>query len=109
MSNVSFKEFKKMDIRVIKVLKAEPVPKKRKIYKLTVDIGSCGKRTMIVGGAEFYKTEDFEGGKFIALVNLAPKKIANVDSKGMLLAADVDGRPVWLTTAGDAPVGSKVI
>jgi tRNA-binding protein len=46
--------------------------------------------------------------KFVAIVNLAPKKIAGVMSQGMLLAADVNGKPSWLTIA-DAPVGTKII
>lgn len=109
MLNVNFEEFKRMDIRVVKVVEAESIPKKNKIYKLTVDTGVYGNRTMVVGGAEYYQAEDFKGRKFIALLNLAPKKIANVDSQGMLLAADADGKPLWLTTTRDAPVGSKVI
>jgi tRNA-binding protein len=105
---VSYEEFKQLDIRVVKVLKAETLPNRTKIMKLDVDIGSGESRTMIAGGAEFYKPENFLNKKYIALVNLAPRKIAGVTSQGMLLAANAGGKPIWLT-AGGAPVGSNVL
>lgn len=108
MEIVSYEDFKRLDIRVVKVLKAEAFPNKTKIVKLVVDTGSGESRTMIAGGAEFYDPESFLNKKYIALVNLAPKKIAGVMSQGMLLAANVEGKPIWLT-AEEAPVGSKVL
>jgi len=106
--SVPMQDFDKMDLRVIKVVKTEKIPGATKILKLTVDIGGNNFRSMVTGGAEFYKPEYFEGKRFIALVNLEPKRISGVKSQGMLLAADLNGKPIWLTLDGDAPVGTKV-
>lgn len=108
MKIVSYEDFKKLEIRVVKIVKSETIPSKTKILKLIVDIGFGESKTIIAGGGEFYTPESFMNKKFVAIVNLAPKKIAGVMSQGMLLAADVNGKPSWLTIA-DAPVGTKII
>lgn len=107
MENISYEDFKKLDLRVVKVTRVEAIPGKTKILKLIVDIGSGEFNTMIAGGAEFYKPEDFINKKFVAIVNLAPKRIAGVTSKGMLLAADNRGKPYWLVVE-DVPIGAKI-
>jgi len=110
MNNITYEDFKKMDIRVAKVIKAEHIPGKTKILKLTVDIGLKDPRIIIAGGADFCKPEYFAEKKFIALTNLTPRKIAGIESQGMLLAADAEGgKPIWLVADGDAPVGAKII
>ncbi|MDQ1278889.1 MAG: tRNA-binding protein [Thermoproteota archaeon] len=108
MDIVSYEDFKKLDIRLVSAVKAEPIAEKTRILKLTVDIGAGETRVMIAGGAEFYKPEDFVGKKFVALVNLAPRRISGVDSQGMLLAADAQGKPLWLTIVEDGEAGLKI-
>jgi methionine--tRNA ligase beta chain len=100
--------FGKLDLRVCRALKVEPIPGRSKLYKVTVDLGDLGRRVIVAGGAEHYKPSDLEGKLLIALVNLKPKVIGGVESMGMLLAADVDGKPVWLTVISEAPPGAKV-
>jgi len=109
MEIVSYSDFKKLDVRVVRVVKAERIPKKTRILKLTIDVGSGETRTVIAGGAEFYSPEDFLERKFVALVNLAPRNIAGIESYGMLLAAVSGEKPFWLTVDEQAPVGAKVI
>ena len=109
MDTISYNDFKKLDIRVVKVTRAERIPNKTKILKLTIDVGSGEPKTIIAGGAEFYAPQHFEGKKFVALVNLAPKKIGNIVSQGMLLAAVSGDKPLWLTVTEVAPIGAKVI
>jgi tRNA-binding EMAP/Myf-like protein len=65
-------------------------------------------REMVVGGAQFYSPDFFNGRLFVAVVNLQAKQIGGVTSRGMLLAADLKGRPVWLTVTEDVPPGTKV-
>jgi len=65
-------------------------------------------RDVVAGGGEYYELSYFLGKKFVVLVNIKPKKIMGVESRGMLLAADVDGKPVWLTVDGEAPAGSRI-
>ena len=108
MTDISYEDFKKIDMRIVKVIKAEQIPNKTKILKLIIDVGSGETRTLIAGGAEYYSSEYFTGKKFVALLNLTPRKIAGVDSQGMLLAADTGCKPLWLITDGDAPVGAKI-
>jgi len=101
--------FGKLDIRVCRAVKVEPIPGKSRLYKVTVDLGSnLGTRIIVAGGAEHYKPNDLEGKLLIALINMKPKNIGGVESMGMLLAADVEGKPVWLTVMGEAPPGTKV-
>ncbi|RLE50235.1 MAG: tRNA-binding protein [Candidatus Methanomethylicota archaeon] len=104
---VSMEDFNKLDLRVCTVLSAERIPGMKKILKVKVDLGG-ETRELVVGGAEYYPPEYFIGKKFIILANLQPKKIAGIESRGMLLAADVNGKPIWLTIDGDAPAGAKV-
>ena len=105
---VDMELFGKLDLRVCRAVKVEPIPGRR-LYKVTVDLGSnLGRRIIVAGGAEHYKPSDLEGKLLIALINLKPKVIGGVESMGMLLAADVEGKPVWLTVMGEAPPGAKV-
>ena len=108
MQNVSYEEFKKLDLRVVKVIKAENIPGKTRIMKLIMEISPGVTRSIIAGGAEYYEPSHYLGRKFIALVNLEPKRIAGVQSQGMLLAAECDDKPIWLIPEADAPLGSKV-
>lgn len=96
-------------MRVVKVIKAERIPQKTKILKLTVDVGLSDSRIMIAGGADIYSPEYFEGKKFVAVINLAPKKIAGIESHGMLLAANANNKPFWLQVNEIAPIGAKII
>lgn len=104
---VSIEEFGKLDLRVAKVLEAQPIPGRTKILRLKVDIGG-EVRQMIAGGAEYYPPSYFVGKQFVALVNLMPRTIAGVESKGMLLAATVGEKPYWLRVEESVPVGSRV-
>jgi tRNA-binding protein len=107
MGAISYNDFQKLDLRVVTVTAAERIPDKTKILKLSVDIGSGTQRTMIAGGAEYYDPKAFVNKQFVAVLNLIPKTIAGVRSQGMLLAADVDGKPCWVTVEG-APTGARI-
>lgn len=105
---ISIDEFLKSDVRVVKVVQAEPIPGKSRILKLVIEIEPEKTQTIVAGGAQYYTPDHFIGKKFVALLNLAPRQIGGVDSQGMLLAAEVGGKPVWLTVEEDAPPGSRV-
>jgi methionine--tRNA ligase beta chain len=107
---ISFDEFSKIDLRIGKIIKAEPIPKLNKVYKSEVDLG-FEKRTVIVGAAPYYKPEELVGLLVVVCSNLSPKKIANVESKGMILAADgQNGKPSFLTLNKEdiVELGSKI-
>jgi len=87
LPEITYEDFSKLDIRVGTILEAERVPKTDKLLKLTIDTG-LDKRTVVSGIAEWYKPEDAIGKKVSILVNLAPRKIKGIESKGMILMAE---------------------
>jgi tRNA-binding protein len=104
---LTYDDFAKLDMRVAKVIAAEKIPGKSKIVKGVIDLGD-DKRDVIIGGAEYYKPEELVGKTVIALVNLEPRKIAGIESGAMLLAADLNDKPFWLTVSEDIPLGTKI-
>lgn len=104
---ISYEDFIKLDLRVAKIESVEAIQGKSKIVKGIVDLGS-EKRNVIIGGAEFYQPEDLVGKIVIVVANLEPKKLAGVESNAMLLAADVNDKPYWLTVNEEVPTGTKI-
>lgn len=89
---VTFDDFTKMDIRLGTILESEKVEKADKLLKLLVDTG-LDKRTIVSGIAEHYSPEEIIGKTVQVLMNLAPRKIKGIESKGMILMAeDADGK-----------------
>ena len=107
MSTVTYDDFAKLDLRVAKIVATETIPGKSRIIKGTIDLGN-EKRDVIIGGAQYYQPEDIVGKTVIAIINLEPKTLAGVESNAMLLAADVDDKPFWLTVVEDVPLGSPI-
>lgn len=105
---ITFDDFIKVQLRVGRVESAEAMPKMKKVFKATVDIGG-EKRVVAVGAALWYRPEDFVGKTVIICTNLLPRKIGDIESNGMLLAADgPEGKPVFLTVAEEAPPGAPI-
>jgi methionine--tRNA ligase beta chain len=104
---ITFTDFEKLSLRVGKITTAEKIPGMRKILKVQVDIGER-IAPAIAGGAEFYDPESMVGKRVVVLTNMEPKTIAGVQSEVMLLAADLHGKPIWLTVDQDIPAGTKV-
>lgn len=104
---VSFNEWQTMDIRVAEIKDAEKVSGADKLLKLTVDLGE--ERTLVAGIALEYSPDDLIGRKILMLANLDPKVLKGIESKGMILAAIDEGRPVLLQPDKDVPAGSKVM
>ncbi len=105
--SVSYDDFTKLDIRVAKIESIEKIPGKTRIVKGVVNLGT-EKRDVIIGGAEFYQPEDLIGKTDIEVANLEPKKMAGIESNAMLLAADVNNKPYWLTVMEDVEPGTKI-
>ena len=101
------KDFEKLMLRVGKVIKAENIPGMSKICKVKVDIGERVAQA-IAGGAQFYDPKTLVGKRVIVLANMEGRTIAGVKSEVMLLAADMQGRPIWLTVDEDVTPGTKV-
>ncbi len=104
---VDINEFSKLDIRIGRIIKAERIKGSKKLMKLEVDIGG-EVRQIVAGIAEVYEPEEVVGKLVPVLVNIKPAKLMGVESRGMVLAADVDGKPVLLHPDREVPPGSKV-
>ncbi len=85
-STVAIEEFAKIEIRIAKVVSAEPIKGSKKLYKLIVDLGG-EKRQVVSGIAQFYTPDELVGKDVAMIANLAPAKIFGVESRGMILAA----------------------
>lgn len=109
MTNISFADFQKMDIRVGEIKSAEDIPGADKLYKVIVDVGG-EERSLVAGIKVHYKKEELPGKKVLVLTNLEPKVIRGVESHGMILCAHTEDRSqlVCTTVEKDIEVGSKV-
>ena len=116
MEYVSYEEFKKMDIRVGKIVEINPVPETDKLLCCQIDFNEVDEegnkkfRQIISGLHEFYpEFEKLVGKQVLYIVNLEPRMIKGFESNGMLMAVDgVDGKPVLLTPEVEVNSGSKV-
>jgi methionine--tRNA ligase beta chain len=105
---ISFEEFSKVQLKIGKVIHSESLPGMKKVFKAKIDLGN-EQRELAVGGALHYKPQEFISRSVVVCTNLEPKKIGNMVSRGMLLAADgPDGRPVFLTITEDIPPGASI-
>ena len=105
-SLVSFTDFQKLDLRVARILSAEPVKGADRLLKLQVDLGT-EKRQLVAGIAEHYKPEALVGKQIIVVANLEPATIRNVESHGMILAGSGDS-VVLATLETEMPLGTQV-
>lgn len=104
---IGIDRFFETELRVAVVLSAEPVENADKLLKLQVDLGD-EKRQLVAGVAQAYEPAALEGKRIIVVANLEPARIRGVESQGMLLAADLDGRPVVATFDEPIPAGTRV-
>ena len=107
MKDINFEEFQKIDLRIGKITEAEKIEGTDKLLKLKVDLGK-EKRQLVAGIAKFYQPEDLVGKEIVVVANLEPKNLRGVESQGMLLAADVEGKPVLLKPDQEVPPGTKI-
>ena len=83
---IGIDDFAKVELRVAEIIACEPIPKAKKLLKLTVDLG-YEKRQVVSGIAKFYTPDDLVGKKVSLVTNLKPCKLCGVDSFGMILAS----------------------
>lgn len=110
VSMISFDEFKKLDIRIGKIVAAEKIEGSEKLVKLLIDLGEPELRQIVAGiGPPAGGDVSVLIGKEIPIIaNLEPKDLMGTTSFGMLLAADGEGKPVLLHPAEEVSPGSIV-
>ncbi len=96
------------DLRVARIVEAERVEGTDKLLRLQLDVGDLGPRQIVAGIAEAYEADQLVGMKIVIVANLKPARIRGVESQGMLLAADLDGRPIVATFGEDVAPGTRV-
>ena len=108
MAEIGIEDFAKVELKTAKIVSCEPIPKAKKLLKLTLNDGSGKERTVASGIAKWYKPEDLIGHTVIVVSNLKPATLCGVVSNGMILAADCPNGDVKVIFADDIPEGSKI-
>jgi tryptophanyl-tRNA synthetase len=111
---ISIEEFGRVEERVGFVTEAHNAEGSEKLIRLDVDFGAMGHRIIFTGVRPFgYTPEDFQGKQFLFVTNLAPRKMMNEESQGMILAVDGPStgsglsKPIFVSAEG-MPLGSKI-
>jgi methionyl-tRNA synthetase len=106
-ARITIDDFKRVDLRVAEIVAAEPVPKSKKLLKLTIRLGD-ETRTLVAGIAEHYRPDALVGRKVVVVANLEPATLMGVTSNGMVLAGSAGEALALLALDRDLPSGAKV-
>ena len=106
LAEIGIEDFCKVDLRVAKIVDAEPVKKAKKLLKLTVFDG-IKERTVASGIAKYYTPDELKGKSIILVSNLKPATLCGIESAGMILAA-TSGEDVKVIFVDGVPAGSKI-
>ncbi|MEE8835941.1 MAG: methionine--tRNA ligase [Eubacteriales bacterium] len=106
---ITYDDFDRCQFVVGEVLSCEAVPKSKKLLKFWIKTGDT-TRQILSGIRKWYpEPEKLVGMKVMALINLAPRKMAGLESQGMLLSAeDADGNVCLMSPSKDMPSGSEI-
>lgn len=105
---ILYDDFAKIDLRVGTIIAASAPEWSKKLLRFEVDFGTeIGKRILFSGIREWYSPEDLVGKSFPFVINLAPKKMGDEESQGMMIMGDTPERPV-LTPIENIPSGSVI-
>jgi methionyl-tRNA synthetase len=108
-AKIGIDDFARVDMRVGRVLEAQPVKGASKLLQLKVDIGESEPRMLVAGIAEAYTPEQMVGRKVVIVANLEPRKLRGITSNGMIVAASMEGgQPVLAGFLEDVPVGARL-
>jgi len=105
---LAIEEFARMRLVVGQVKVAERVPKSKKLVRLEVDLGEGSLRQLVAGIGAQYEPERLIGRRIVVVANLKPAVLMGVESRGMLLAASVEGVPYLLSVDAEVPPGTGV-
>ena len=107
---ITFADFERVDIRVGRIVRAEPFPEARKpAYRLQIDFGPLGTRKSSAQLTAHYRVEELEGRLVLAVVNFPPRQIGPFMSEVLTLGVpDADGNVVLAVPDRDVPLGGKL-
>jgi len=104
---INYQDFKKLDLKVGTIVKAERVEKSKKLLRLEVEMGK-DKRQLVAGLGRHYQPKELIGRQIVIVANLEPKMIYGLESQGMLLAAGDEENIALLQPDKKVPSGTKV-
>ena len=108
---ITIDELDKVEFKVGQIKEVERVPKSKKLYKLSVDVGEKEPRTIVSGIVPYYTEEELLNKQVMVVTNLQPAKLCGIESQGMLLAAgddDVVKLMVLDNNAGELENGTSI-
>lgn len=112
---INYDTFKKVELKIAKIIEAERVEGSDKLIRLKVDLGERDEtgaiisKQIVAGIGVKYQPEDIINKNIIIVANLEPRKLMGIESQGMLLAASNDNEgPILLTVMEDIASGSEV-
>ena len=108
LPEISIDDFAKVELTTAKIVACEPIPKAKKLLKLTLNDGSSKPRTVASGIAKYYTPDELIGHNVIVVSNLKPAVLCGVESNGMILAADCPNDDVKVIFVDDIPEGCKI-
>ena len=107
-ATIEYDDFAKLQIQVGQVVKCEEVPKSKKLLCSQVQIGST-TRQILSGIKQWYSAKDMLGKQVLVVTNLAPRKIAGLESQGMILMAEDDaGNAVLVSPEKNIKTGAEI-
>lgn len=114
MDQISIDDFKKLDIRMGKIIEATEVEGSDKLIRCLVNFGELGTRVIFSGVKKWYKADDLVGKILPYIVNLIPRKMFGEESQGMLMAIDAtdkngDVEAILLNPEKEIEPGTKII
>ena len=104
---INFEEFKKVELKVARVVEAERVEGSDKLLKLQVSLGE-ERRQILAGIGKKYSPESVIGKEIIIVANLEPRTLMGLESQGMLLAAGDESGPVLLVPDSEVSPGAEI-
>ena len=105
---IDIAEFKRINLKIARILEAARAPKSDKLLVLKVDLGD-ETRTLVAGIADQYEPESLVGKSVVVVTNLKPAKIRGIESRGMLLAAEKDGKLALIIPDGEIAPGAEIL
>jgi len=111
MTQITYDDFEKVDIRVGKIIKVEDFPKAQKpAYKLWIDFGNLGVKKSSAQITKLYRKDDLVGRLIIAVINFPPRQIADFTSEVLVLGVVLENDEVVLVQPdSDVPLGKRIL
>ena len=111
---ISIDDFKKIELKVVKIIEAEKVEGSEKLLKLKVqdgknETGEPTYRQLVSGIAKYYLPQELIGKNIVIVANLEPRNLMGIKSNGMIVAAEGESGPVLVIPEKDIPAGAKII